>query len=553
MKLSGTVVFIGLGAAAATAHAGGLLLPGAGVISTSRAGAAIASADDAEAITLNPAGIAKSKGTHVTIGADAISYAMSFKRAGDYPAIMEEATTFAGTPYPIMTNQAKPALGIGSFQPVPLIGITSDLNGLIPKLHVGFSVYAPNAYPFRNLNNVNGQPYYFKDPSTGAFSFPSFGNAPPPTRYDIIDQSATIILPSIAAAYSILPNLDIGARFSAGFAQLQSTVAVWGLTNYEENPKQDGLVTIHATDDFVTTYGFGATYRPTPNIELAAQWSAPINVHASGTAYSSNGPDVTLNGNSVSVTPKPDAMTNCAKGGTAAALKACVDVEAAPMTATIGGRWKFLDHQGKMRGDVELNLGWEHWGAGCDYSNGIGNCLDPSDYHVTIDGQVTSPLAPGVALPLQEQLIEHGFQDTYSARLGGSWIFPIVGNDSIVARAGVSYDSAAAKDGWERLDVDGAARTMMSIGASYKLERFSIDAGFAYVYEGTRNQNRNCVPTSPTQGCGPGGAPETFQQQTGTNPVNPVFQFNGQLEDPVDQGSINSHYVILMLGASTWF
>ncbi len=551
MKLSGIVITIGLCGGAA-AHAGGLLLPGAGVVSTSRAGAAIASADDAEAITLNPAGIAKSHGTVITLGATAIDYAMSFQRAGDYPAIMEEATSFAGSPFPKMTNQAKPSLGIGSFQPVPLIGIVSDLNGAIPKLHVGFSVYAPNAYPFRNLNNVNGQPYYFKDPSTGAFSFPSFGNAPPPTRYDIVNQSAAIVLPTIAAAYSILPNLDVGARFSAGFAQLQSTVAVWGLTNYEENPKQDGLVTIDATDKFVTTYGFGATYRPLPNLELAAQWSAPIDIHGEGNAYSANGPDVTLNGTAVSVTPKPDAMTNCAKGGTAAALKACVDVEAVPMTATIGGRWKFLDPHGKLRGDIELNLGWEHWGAGCDYNNGIGNCLDPSDYHVTIDGQVTSPLAAGVALPLQEQLIEHGLQDTYSVRVGGSWVFPVA-TDAIVARAGVSYDTAAAKEGWERLDLDGAARTMLALGASYKLPRVSIDAGFAYVYEGSRTQNRNCTPTSATQGCGPGNTPEPFNQQTGANPTNPVFQFNGQLEDPIDQGTIVSHYVMFMLGASTWF
>ncbi|MGE0401366.1 MAG: hypothetical protein AB7T06_31980, partial [Kofleriaceae bacterium] len=44
------------------ANAGGLFLPGSGATSTSRAGAAVASADDGEALSINPAGLAKSSG-----------------------------------------------------------------------------------------------------------------------------------------------------------------------------------------------------------------------------------------------------------------------------------------------------------------------------------------------------------------------------------------------------------------------------------------------------------------------------------------------------------
>src|ERR1700733_12473657 len=107
MKLSGTVVSIAL-CTSAIASAGGLLLPGAGVVSTGRAGAAIASADDAEAIVLNPAGIAKSEGTVITFGADFINYALKFSRTGDYPATVAGATpaSFDGTRFPSMTNMA---------------------------------------------------------------------------------------------------------------------------------------------------------------------------------------------------------------------------------------------------------------------------------------------------------------------------------------------------------------------------------------------------------------------------------------------------------------
>src|SRR5438067_10040185 len=101
---------VGVIAFGGSARAGGLYLPGAGAVSTMRAGAAIASADDAEAISLNPAGIAKSSGTVITVGFAAIDFDESFQRAGMYPLIREQATTYAGTPYPKMFNTSKPPL-----------------------------------------------------------------------------------------------------------------------------------------------------------------------------------------------------------------------------------------------------------------------------------------------------------------------------------------------------------------------------------------------------------------------------------------------------------
>ena len=182
-------------------HAGGLLLPGAGAVSTSRAGASVASTDDGEAIVLNPAGIAKAKGTTITFGFAAIDYLMSFKRAGTYDTLAEENAAYAGQPYPTVTNASKPPLGVGGFQPVPVIAIISDLGGRIPGLHVGAGIYAPNAYPFRDMNNVNGKPYFIPDPYTG-YSFPTFGTPPPPIRYGhVIRGEATIVLPSVMASY----------------------------------------------------------------------------------------------------------------------------------------------------------------------------------------------------------------------------------------------------------------------------------------------------------------------------------------------------------------
>jgi long-subunit fatty acid transport protein len=526
-----TVVLCGAG----TATAGGLFLPGSGAVSTSRAGAAVASADDGEAIGLNPAGIAKAKGTTITFGIAAIDYFMSFQRNGTYPSIMEEDQSYEGQRYPLMTNDPKPPLGIGQFQPVPVIAIVSDLGGRIPGLHAGFGVYAPSAYPFRGMTNVNGKPYTFNTDLT---------DPPPPTRYDIMHQEAAVILPSVALAYRVMPDLDVGARFSAGLATIKSTVAIWGLPNQEEWVKQDGMITIDAKDTFVPTGGLGATYRPTPRIELGANYTFPIEIHAKGTGAPEQGPAVLVSGMPVTVMPVPDAMARCAPGGAVGALKACVGVML-PATATLGGRFKFLDEAGKMTGDLELDVDWEHWGGTCDYANDP-NCQDPSDYRVTVDGQAL--------VPLMDSLIRHGLQDTYSVRLGGSRVIPMAQN-AVVLRGGISHDTAAAKPGWERADFDGAARTMFAAGASYKMSRLSLDAGFGFVYEGTRTDARTCAPTGNpgNMGCGPGGVEQPVDQRQGPDPTLPIIGASVQAEHPVNEGTFKSHYLMIMLGMSTWF
>ncbi len=526
---------------AGSAVAGGLYIPGDGAVSTSRAGASVAATDDGEAIAINPAGIAKAKGTTVTIGIAALDYFMSFKRNGTYDRITEldamgqPQPSYVGQAYPKMTNQVDPPLGIGSFQPVPVLAIVSDLGGAVTGLHVAAGVYAPNAYPFRDMTNVNGQKFVFNSGS----SVP-----PPPTRYDILQQQATVILPSIVVAYS-LPNIpiDIGARFSAGLASLKSSTVLWGIpANYDEWVENDGMFTVNASDNFVPQFAAGATYRPTPQLEFGANYTSEFDINAKGTAVSANGPAVSVGGQPVTIGPPADSLARCAPGGTSAALKACISL-ALPMNAQVGGRYKFLGPDGKLKGDIELDLDWENWGA-----NSVSN------YTVVVDGVINQ------ALSLKDSVIEHGLQDTYGVRLGGSYIIPAGGHD-LILRGGVAYDTAAAKPGWERADLDGAARTTLAAGVGYKMKRIEIDAGFGGVLEGTRTDDRTCNPTAADQGCGgtpgypasPTGTDLPQNEQKGPNPVNPLIDSTHQAESPVNEGTYKSHYLMFMLGASFFF
>lgn len=520
-----------------------MFLPGAGAISTSRAGAAVASADDGEALALNPAGIAKAEGTTITLSATMLSYAMQFQRRGTYDAVAGQDYAFAGQPYQRQKNDARPPLGVGSVQPVPIIAVLSDLGGAVPGLHVGVGLYAPNAYPFRDLCS---------ETASGCFRYQlgdDFTQPPPAARYDIMKQDAAIILPSLAVAYRARPELDLGVRLSSGYANLKSTTALWGSSgpNYSEDPKADAVFVVDAKDRFVPGFAIGATYRPTPALELAANYSSKLDLHAKGTATTQLGPSTGVPGIPVSIEPLPDAAARCAPGGTTQELTACVDLQL-PMTAQLGARYKFLDAAGEERGDLELDLDWQNWGATCsEASFEDGSCTSVSDYRVVVDAQAligTSSIGA-----LQTAAVRHGLRDTFAARLGGSYRVP-VGRDQVIVRGGVGYDTAAAKAGWLRADLDGAARTTLAIGASYRTSRFEISAGGGAILEGS--------PSNPNTGggalCNPtGGAPTCGAARQGPDPINPLFTPDNQSESPVAQGDYKAHYVMFMLGASTWF
>ncbi len=527
------IVVAAVVSSAGVASAGGLFLPGPGAITTSRAGASVASIDTGEAIAVNPAGLAKTSGTTLTLSTAFIDYALTFQRRGTYDDIPNVDLPYEGQPYPLVEDGSKAPLGIGGFQPIPVIAVTTAL-GAVPELRLAAGVFAPNSYPFREMctRQANG--------SCTKYEFNGDPNeAPSPVRYDIVSRDALLLMPTLAASYRVLPNLDVGARFGWGISSVKSSVHVWSAPgNVVEDVGGDGLLTVEGKDNFVPSYGAGIAFRPTPQIEIAANYNSEVYIGAKGTAKSELGPRAG-SGLDVMVVPLPDDVAECAPGGRVGALKACVSAEL-PRNATAGARYKFLDGNGVERGDVELNLGWENWGAA-------------SDYGVVIDSEIVTGGGGGVSI--KKNTVRHGFQDVFTARLGGSWRFPI-GANTLIARGGVGHDTAAAKPGWVRADIDGAARTTMTAGAGWRANKFQIDVGFGLVLEGSNNNPGDCNPTSlmaTETGCNGDGVQAPLEERQGPDPINPLVKPDQQLQAPVNQGVFESRYVMFMLGATTWF
>jgi hypothetical protein len=106
--------------------------------------------------------------------------------------------------------------------------------------------------------------------------------------------------------------------------------------------------------------------------------------------------------------------------------------------------------------------------------------------------------------------------------------------------------------------MDGAGRTTATIGAGFKTKRFAINAGGGVIFEGTTSNPGECNPSSTVSsrsGCNGDGiehAPGTPERQ-GPDPIDPTLVADQQAEAPVNKGSFQSHYVLFMLGVSTWF
>ena len=161
----------------------------------------------------------------------------------------------------------------------------------------------------------------------------------------------------------------------------------------------------------------------------------------------------------------------------------------------------------------------------------------------------------GGGFAIKQNVVRHGFQDVFNARLGGSWRFP-TGDNTVIARGGVGYDSAAAKPGWLRSDIDGAARTTLTAGAGFRMKRFQLDAGVGVVLEGTNNVPGTCNPISPAPqdlGCNRDGVQAPLDERQGPDPLNPLVVPEQQFQAPTNQGVYESSYIMLMLGATTWF
>lgn len=487
----------------AFAHAGGVFVGESGSQSMERAGAFVAKADDPTALWLNPAGLMKAKSVAIYLGTNLLNYSLSYQRSGTYNAQMrDKQPAYVGTEYPKVENDA-------SFQPIPSLGAAFRYKSFA----VGGGVYAPAAVPGRDFPCKASDQFCQMD-ATGA---------PAPQRYDVVDQKALMIYPSLALAYRVHERVDIGARASWGIANVKARNFPWALPNAPEDPVREGDFSVDVTDSFMPTFGVGLLVRPIDALELGASYASKTEIRASGTGSAVLGPEAAGPiGMQPFLEPKPDDAAQCAKGGTMTAIKSCVDFDM-PQSLSLGLRYIFHDGRtGGERGDIEVDGKWENWSQA-------------SDDTITVDGQDAQ-----TGLTLKPVLNRHGFQDVYMLRVGGAYNLD-VGQNLLTLRAGFGIDTAAAPVSWTRVDKDGRARQTFAAGVAYEIPKWRFDVGFAYVHEGTQT-----VVNDPTPGT-------TVESRTQPDVLQPSLFPEQQRAHPYNAGVYESGYVMGLVGVTAMF
>lgn len=503
--------------AAGAAHAGALYVPGYGPQAQGRAGAFLVKADDVSALAHNPAGLARAEGNMAQLGANFLRLSLSFQRAGHYPEA--EGEPYEGEPYPEISDQSRPTFGFGGFQAVPVIGFVSDLGDPDLGLRIAGGLITPKGYPERRF--------------APDYEFEAEGVAPPPQRYDVMEQTALKAGPSIAAGYQVTDDLDVGARFTWGIARLEATSYVWGVNNYDEYISRDGVFEVDAWDYFVPNFGVGARYRPAAGWELGASYQSPAQADARGEGAAFLGEELGLPGQRDEIVPAHDNPL-CAAGGEVDALKTCVDFKL-PQVFGVGARRVWRDERGE-RADIELNVKWENWSSGT-----------ASDYELAVDGR--SDLT---GIRLQEQRLRHNFRDTYSFRLGGSYAFRAGRERDVIASAGAAYDTAAAPTQYNRLDIDGNARATLGVGLAYATSRMRLDFAGGAVLQPDRTVE-SCVTSAAAPSCDGSASPRTPVEREQPDPIQPLRDRDNQAQSPFNGGDYSSSYAMFSVGVTTWF
>lgn len=498
---------------ATSAHAGGLNVPGYGTQAQPRAGAFTAKADDPSAVFLNPAGLAKQKGTSIHIGFNWLNLSQSFQREGSYDST-DDNRPFEGQPFPKVSDQSKP-IGLAGYQAIPLIAVSTDFGWSLP-LRIGFGLGAgSNVYPNRSY--------------ASSYQLEATPNeAPPPQRYDLLDQEVVAMFGLLSAAYRVTDKLDIGVSVGGGMVHVKGRSSLWAIPNYSESEGGDAVFDADVRDDFVPKFVLGALFRPIPELEFGAYYKNQQNVNAKGDGLAVLGSKAT----EIIDTLDPIAdSSRCAPGGTVVRLKTCLDL-VFPREVGLGARWVFRDDDGKERGDLELDVVWEQWSKS-------------DDILITVDAR--TPLIP--LFPVSGL---HGMKDVWSIRAGGAYSVDVADNP-LWLRAGLAYDTEAAPASWNRLDVDTFPRTTIGLGLGYEFGRYRFDIGGGAVLEGKRVAGPLCNPTASDVGCTGEGQDQPQDQRQSPDPRQPTTSQTRQVQSPYNAGVYEQSYIQFSTGITATF
>lgn len=430
----------GLGASRA-AHAGGFEIPDNGTEALGRGGAFVAKADDGTALEYNIAGLARQRGTRITLNGNFLFHGTEFTRAGSYPT--DPSTPYGGQPYPTIRDSNR----IGA---LPFVAVTTDF-GWFKRWTFGFGLYTPSSIAQHNYN-IGPRAAGATDDPPAEVDLPGGVRAPGPARYDVARTNLLIVYPTLAAAVRLARWIDIGAAFQLVYSRLE-------LSNASVTP----LGACGQTGDYagcdayaeIRTTGLTAAalasvmLHPTRWLDLGGTFRTPININTTGTLHATPPP--------IFPAPIPDQQ---------ATFRTRM-----PLWFRVGARYVNRYRDGTERFDIEGNFVYEHWSSETAAVLRVDNFTTPID-----------PNNPYVFTAA----IRHNYRNTAGARVGGAYNFWLGERTRIIGRLGYYYDSSATRSADTRLDFNTFQKFGFTAGIGVRWTGLTVNVAYAYVYSPPR-------------------------------------------------------------------
>lgn len=464
-------------AVAPRARAGGYEVPDLGAEAMGRGAAFTAKADNGTALLYNVAGFAKQRGTSLQLDVNVVSDSFTFARAGAYTDNAQNpATPWGGRTFPKSEN-------LGAAAVIPTLTASTDF-GAFEKLTLAAGLLTPAG--------------------SGNRVFPvNVGGAPNPARYDSVSGDSLVVYPTLAGAYRVLPELDIGLAghlVYGSFDALAISYADFGTTSCP-NAEFRGCDVDSRLRASGTAFAAsaGALWRPSNTLEFGLMVRSPWKMRAEG--------NVSTTPPSAQPAPIPDAKATLLVGF--------------PLVLRAGARYRVLEGE-RESGDVELDATYEAWSG----AEGFGPTVDiPS---IDIGGKA-SPV---------KSVSPHGYGDTYSVRGGGAynWDAPALGLGAVMTvRAGAFHDSTATSNAYTRVDVNTLDKFGVTVGAGLKSGAFTFNVAYAEIFSPSRTVTNGAIrPSNGLKNGDPVGA-------------------NGALLGAVNNGRYEGHMRTLSLGIAVTF
>ncbi|HZJ64294.1 MAG TPA: outer membrane protein transport protein [Kofleriaceae bacterium] len=237
-------ILIALCAVTGDAAAGGMVLPVRGVRTVQRAGALIAGADDADALWLDPAGLAHLAGD------------------GHKALLFDAAYVYQTVDYARIDSGGNHLASVSNGQPGQPIPTLAGALGIGDRLVIAGGIAAPYAGLHKYADD-GAQRYASVSLNGSAFVYVTFG-----------------------AAYKVNDRLRVGATVMDVFSKVASRIVLSGCPGQTvcapEDPEFDSLGQDNQTDYFAPSGSLGVQYDVTPSATIGLAVQAPSRVSGTG-------------------------------------------------------------------------------------------------------------------------------------------------------------------------------------------------------------------------------------------------------------------------------